>query len=596
MFHHCLAYVYWLWGSNTAPLASTSQSEQTTRIPCNNSVISFVSRLSLAPPAAHLAWSSSGDRVPRPSPLRRCLVEQRSPVYRKDILQLLVCVNLRGRPPTTTTSTWVRGASRCTAARASAVTILGDDRLVRSPPPHPCLQDLPGACVPEAEGLGKALNLFRREVAEREKKGGEEEEEEEEELMGNVVRGYQRQVGRQHNSGLRGGVHRQGRPGIVAANPVAGESEAGVIACRREAWVGSRPPAEARHALSTLPLLLNHPSQSMSTLSRATCRGAAPRLHSPPARNDGVASRERICKGERKEKMRARENPRKTHLRADWSPTRFQFVGHVVEARVYATPVDDVSNVRKCIVAGCETIMNFSGIHQCIRVSMQWRIDPCVRADGAAHFSAKTTFREQSLPAECLNSPHKGQLHSKRVGVRPHQLPAGLPRRRSSHRYTQFDENTARQLRSLRLVVMAHLIHMEVSPLSLPHFSTWNAEKIPGSCEISRGPCTEHCYNLPTNNMTGHRLKVSWNELACLEHYTPVQNSTRSGDDGLDARVSFALIAPALHGFKHGRQLQAQRYGLQLHARPATRRSYAKALNLRVQCFRFGAVPWQMRS
>ncbi|KAJ8895036.1 hypothetical protein PR048_000360 [Dryococelus australis] len=40
------------------------------------------------------------------------------------------------------------------------------------------------------------------------------------------------------------------------------------------------------------------------------------------------------------------------------------------EALVYATPVDDMDILRNRIVRGCETIRNFPGIHQCIRVSI----------------------------------------------------------------------------------------------------------------------------------------------------------------------------------------------------------------------------------
>ncbi|KAJ8890799.1 hypothetical protein PR048_010308 [Dryococelus australis] len=63
---------------------------------------------------------------------------------------------------------------------------------------------------------------------------------------------------------------------------------------------------------------------------------------------------------------------------------RFGHVAHMdtddsaPEVLVYATPVDDVSTLRNSIEAGCETIRNSPGIHQRIRVSMQWRVDACV--------------------------------------------------------------------------------------------------------------------------------------------------------------------------------------------------------------------------
>ncbi|KAJ8873355.1 hypothetical protein PR048_026989 [Dryococelus australis] len=43
------------------------------------------------------------------------------------------------------------------------------------------------------------------------------------------------------------------------------------------------------------------------------------------------------------------------------------------QALLYATPVNDVDILRNCIVECCEIIRNFPGIHQYIRVSMQWR-------------------------------------------------------------------------------------------------------------------------------------------------------------------------------------------------------------------------------
>ncbi|KAJ8870907.1 hypothetical protein PR048_027208 [Dryococelus australis] len=46
-----------------------------------------------------------------------------------------------------------------------------------------------------------------------------------------------------------------------------------------------------------------------------------------------------------------------------------------------------------------------------------------------------------------------------------------------SHRYTQHDENTARQFRILRLEAMGDLMRVAVSPLTLPRLSASNAEK-----------------------------------------------------------------------------------------------------------------------
>ncbi|KAJ8872392.1 hypothetical protein PR048_025996 [Dryococelus australis] len=55
-----------------------------------------------------------------------------------------------------------------------------------------------------------------------------------------------------------------------------------------------------------------------------------------------------------------------------------QYLGELV----HATPVDNVDTFHNRIVAGCETIRNFPGIHQRIRVSMQRRVDACVRTYG----------------------------------------------------------------------------------------------------------------------------------------------------------------------------------------------------------------------
>ncbi|KAJ8880730.1 hypothetical protein PR048_017200 [Dryococelus australis] len=68
----------------------------------------------------------------------------------------------------------------------------------------------------------------------------------------------------------------------------------------------------------------------------------------------------------------------------DLNPLGFYLWGHL-KTLVYATRVNDVDSLRKRIVANCVTIRNFPGIHQRIRVSMQWRVDTCVHADGG-HF------------------------------------------------------------------------------------------------------------------------------------------------------------------------------------------------------------------
>ncbi|KAJ8874889.1 hypothetical protein PR048_022779 [Dryococelus australis] len=56
----------------------------------------------------------------------------------------------------------------------------------------------------------------------------------------------------------------------------------------------------------------------------------------------------------------------------DVNPLDFCLCGHL-KTFVYATSVDDVVTLRYRIVAGFETTRNFPGIHQRIRVSVQWR-------------------------------------------------------------------------------------------------------------------------------------------------------------------------------------------------------------------------------
>ncbi|KAJ8894497.1 hypothetical protein PR048_007151 [Dryococelus australis] len=69
----------------------------------------------------------------------------------------------------------------------------------------------------------------------------------------------------------------------------------------------------------------------------------------------------------------------------------------------------------------------------------------------------------------------------------------------NSNRYTQCDENTARQFRALRIVAMAHLFREAVSTVSLMHLSTSNAEKNVPDCTIrlSRRASACRCYPKP---------------------------------------------------------------------------------------------------
>ncbi|KAJ8868569.1 hypothetical protein PR048_030107 [Dryococelus australis] len=78
-------------------------------------------------------------------------------------------------------------------------------------------------------------------------------------------------------------------------------------------------------------------------------------------------------------------------LRVGSSPTSGQFFLLIPRVKVvegegtailYATPMGNVGTLHNRTVTGCETLRNFPRIHQRIRVSIQRRVDACVRADG----------------------------------------------------------------------------------------------------------------------------------------------------------------------------------------------------------------------
>ncbi|KAJ8880635.1 hypothetical protein PR048_017105 [Dryococelus australis] len=72
----------------------------------------------------------------------------------------------------------------------------------------------------------------------------------------------------------------------------------------------------------------------------------------------------------------------------DLNPLDFYLWGHL-NAHVYATPVDDVGTLCDRIVTDCETIRNFAGMYQRIRVSMQRRVDACVPVPECIMFSSR---------------------------------------------------------------------------------------------------------------------------------------------------------------------------------------------------------------
>ncbi|KAJ8885674.1 hypothetical protein PR048_011872 [Dryococelus australis] len=86
-----------------------------------------------------------------------------------------------------------------------------------------------------------------------------------------------------------------------------------------------------------------------------------------------------------------------------------------IAALVYETLVDDVCTLRNRIVAGCETIRNFPGIHQRILVSIQRRADSCAN---------RVLFPAGSLP----DFSHMGIVPDDAAGRRIFSGVSRLPR------------------------------------------------------------------------------------------------------------------------------------------------------------------------
>ncbi|KAJ8889300.1 hypothetical protein PR048_008798 [Dryococelus australis] len=75
----------------------------------------------------------------------------------------------------------------------------------------------------------------------------------------------------------------------------------------------------------------------------------------------------------------------------DFNPQVFYSWGHL-KALAYATSVEYVGTLRNRIVAGCETIKTFPGIHQRIRVSIQRRVDACCEVSCIMQTNAAMAF------------------------------------------------------------------------------------------------------------------------------------------------------------------------------------------------------------
>jgi hypothetical protein len=68
----------------------------------------------------------------------------------------------------------------------------------------------------------------------------------------------------------------------------------------------------------------------------------------------------------------------------DLNPLDFYLWGHL-KSLVYATPVDNEEALHHRIVDACQTIRNFPGIFQRMRLSMMRRVEACIESRGG-HF------------------------------------------------------------------------------------------------------------------------------------------------------------------------------------------------------------------
>ncbi|KAJ8897910.1 hypothetical protein PR048_003267 [Dryococelus australis] len=106
------------------------------------------------------------------------------------------------------------------------------------------------------------------------------------------------------------------------------------------------------------------------------------------------------------------------------------------------------------------------------------------------------------LPFRCLSIPHFTLIGSQYLDVK-----ASVYLALESHRHTQCDENTARQFRALRLAAMGDLMRVAVSPLTLPHLSSSNAEKRSRSTSVLKAAQISRLWTLEPLSWTRARVR-----------------------------------------------------------------------------------------
>ncbi|KAJ8865957.1 hypothetical protein PR048_033481 [Dryococelus australis] len=120
-----------------------------------------------------------------------------------------------------------------------------------------------------------------------------------------------------------------------------------------------------------------------------------------------------------------------------------------------------------------------------LSIRVHYKLIP-VRVRSSPKFDSKSTNeqlsgidvngRERRLSVFLTGLPTMPAVANFKTGNRC-GIPSHGGRRWKSHRYTQHDENTARQFRALRIGAMGNLIPVAVSRLTLPRLSASNAAK-----------------------------------------------------------------------------------------------------------------------
>ncbi|KAJ8894020.1 hypothetical protein PR048_006630 [Dryococelus australis] len=170
-----------------------------------------------------------------------------------------------------------------------------------------------------------------------------------------------------------------------------------------------------------------------------------------------------------------------------------------LQALVHVIPVDDVGTLRNHIVAACETIRNFSGIHQHILVSMQ-------RRQG---------FRKVRSNREWTTGLDVTSRRQREHQTRNRLLEESELGDESAMSYTTFEKQAPSECKSECLKAVHHKTAM-------------------GATEFS------------SLKITGSPLEVPPVHAELREHCTPVQSPARKDDGAPVARASVTLMDPAL--------------------------------------------------